>query len=76
VTKALAKAREAQGRADGGDTKKAKKSLKKAGQRVRGFVHKVKSLSGRKVLPAETRARFLAAGEPIATDVKTLLRSL
>src|SRR5262249_6007639 len=69
VNKALQKAREAQTRAQGGDAKKAKKSLRKAAARVRGFVHKVRSLSGRKVLPQGTRDAFVGAGKPIADDM-------
>lgn len=76
VTKSLAKAREAKARADGGDTKKAKKSLKKAAQRLRGFIHKLKSLSGRKVIPLAPRMMLDDAAEPIAADMKTLLRTL
>ncbi len=76
VTKALAKAREAQGRAEGGDVKKAKKSLRKAARRLGGFVHRVKSLSGRKVIPTETRTAFLGSAEPIVADMKTLVRGL
>ena len=43
---------------------------------MRGFVHKVRSLSGRKVLPQGTRDAFVGAGKPIADDMKTLLKTL
>ena len=76
ATKSLAKAREAKTRADGGDAKKAKKSLKKAAQRLRTFIHKLKSLSARKVIPSATRMALDDAAEPIAADMKTLLGML
>jgi hypothetical protein len=76
VTKSLAKARDAKTRADGGDAKKAKKSLKKAAQRLRGFIHKLKSLSGRKVIPSATRMALDDAAEPIAADMNTLFGML
>jgi hypothetical protein len=76
VTKSLAKAREAKTRADGGDAKKAKKSLKKAAHFLRGFIHRLKSLSGRKVIPPATRMMLDDAAEPIYADMKTLLGML
>jgi len=76
VGKALTKAREAETRAGAGNTRKANKSLKKARQRLRGFIHKVSSLSGRKLLPDETRSGFRAAGDPLVVDLKTLRGTL
>jgi two-component system CheB/CheR fusion protein len=71
VTRSLAKAHEAQTRADGGDTRKARKSLAKAAYALRGFVHKVKSSSGRKVLPPSTRS---AIERDRLTDVLSVVR--
>ncbi len=76
IGKALTKAREAQTRADGGSAKKAKKSLKKARQRLRSFIHKVISLSGRRVLQPETRSAFRDAGAPIVVDMQSLRNAL
>lgn len=62
--------------ADGGKNKPAKKKLKQATKRMSSFVHRLKSLTARKKLPAETRTSLIDEGTPIQADLKTLQQSL
>ena len=49
---------------------------KKAIRKGIGFIHKIRSLSGRKVIPAETSTALVDAAKPIQADMKALLRTL
>jgi len=79
LVKSITKARRQKQRAEGfapSSAKKAKKNLKKAAHTMWSFVHKLKSLSAKKVIPEETRNALRAKAEPIAADMKTLLSAL
>ena len=51
-------------------------ALKKAIARMRSFIHKLRSLPGRKVIPLATSTELQAAANPILTDMKTLRAAL
>jgi hypothetical protein len=74
-TKALDKTRTAQGLV-GGKRKKVKNSLHKASRKIVSFNARVRSRNGQRKIPAATREALLGLGEPILTDMRTLLKSL
>lgn len=59
-----------------GDLKRARSALRKLGGRYRTFGRPLRSLKGRKTIPAETRSELLAAIEDLAADTKALAKTL
>lgn len=59
-----------------GDLKQARSALRKLGGRYRTFGRPLRSLKGRKNIPAETRSELLAAIEDLAADTKALAKTL
>lgn len=60
----------------GGKRKKVKNALHKASRRMVSFNFRVRSRTGKKVIPEATRTALAALGEPILVDMRTLLKSL
>ena len=76
ITKARDKKIQAETHDAADRAKQAKNALKKAVARTRSFIHKVRSRSARKIIPAATAAAFIDAANPILADMKELLRTL
>ena len=75
LTKARDKTRTAQSLV-GGKRKKVKNALHKASRKIVGFNFRVRSRTGRRLIPETKRTALLALGEPILADMRTLLKSL
>ena len=58
------------------DLKHTQQRLKQAIRDLINYVHRLNGLAGRKKLPPELRQEFLAAGEPIEADLKSLRRAV
>jgi hypothetical protein len=58
-----------------GKPKPAKRTLNEAIQTLRAFVALLRSHDAKRIIPAATRNAFLAAAEPILSDMKSLLAS-
>jgi hypothetical protein len=56
--------------------KQSLNALKKAIARMRSFIHKLRSLPGRKVIPLGTSTELQNAANPILADMKTLRTAL
>lgn len=76
ITKARAKKIQAEGFDAAGRRKQSLNALKKAIARTRSFIHKLRSLPGRKVIPPATSTELQDAANPILADMKTLRSAL
>lgn len=76
VTKARAKKIQAAGFDARARRKQSLNALKKAIARMRSFIHKLRSLPGRKVIPPATSTELQNAANPILADMKTLRTAL
>jgi hypothetical protein len=76
ITKARAKKIQAEEFDARARRKQSLNALKKAIARMRSFIHKLRSLPGRKVIPLATSTELQDAANPILTDMKTLRSAL
>jgi len=58
------------------DLKHTRRQLKEAIRDLINYVHRLNGLAARKKLPPGLRQEFLAAGEPIEADLKSLMRAV
>ena len=70
---ATAKKEQAEDKCASGDTKRARKGLKKSERKIIGFSHRVRSLNGRRAIPdAALRDELTGTADGIKDDMKTL----
>jgi hypothetical protein len=72
--KALRRIEEAETACDGGDATRAKKDLRKVVRSLIQFGHRLRSLSGRRIVSDDLRADLIAAGRDLQKDVQRLKR--
>jgi len=60
----------------GGDTRGARKRLQQSAKRLQQYLHRLRSGSARRAIPAQLRAELSDAGDAIRSDVKTLRAAL
>jgi hypothetical protein len=76
TTKARTKKQQAEGFVATGRKKQEKRAMKKAVKALSSFLHKLRSRSARKLIPAETRQMLTDQTNPILADMQTLLGTL
>jgi len=76
VTKARARADQAEALCSKGDARHARAALRHAIRRMNGFERRLRSLTDRGLVPPASSAELLAAAEAIEGDLRTLLGAL